>query len=173
MEKRTKNRIYVAITLVALCALFFDRLVLNGSTNPAPATAAVAAQDVATRTGDLTPAALSIPELPFPRNLPHPSTGLLQRDIFAPPGVSASPDRSKQDGKSRKMSDAVTFTTRNRLEAVLSDTSGAIAVVNGKWVYIGQSFDGCTLTRINGATAIFHCGDSETVLNVVQDPQIP
>jgi len=161
--------VYIAITLLALGALFVDRFLFGGSTAPAEVAAQDTVQEITARVQALSPTGLSIPELPFPRNLTALSDAATVRDLFAPPGPEPASKRGaaahRQDAAK---ADAETFTSRNRLEAVLSDRETPMAVVNGKWIRVGQSVDGCTLTRVEGTRAYFQCVEEAIVWDLAK-----
>jgi hypothetical protein len=180
MITRRKKQIYLAVTLVAVLALAVDRLVLTGaSSTPQQAAAGPPQADDAPATASSLPAdkpMLSIPELPFPKGLrpPYDPNGSI-RDLFQPPDlvrVGADADEPDKDdpgapnaGTPDYMS-ATTFASEHRLEGVVVQQRLRIAVVDGVWMRIGKSLDGCTLTAIAGNSAEFSCGDGTVVLKV-------
>ena len=163
MTRQNKNRTYIVVILLALCALAVDRFVLSGVTGPATVSADEATRELTARIQALTPTGLSIPELPFPRNLPSSNGRPVTRDLFAPVTLETS---DATDTLNATKKDRQTFAERNRLEAVISDGSTHIAVINGLWIQPGQSHDGCVLTRVMGNRAHFKCPEGETVLDV-------
>ncbi len=121
--------------------------------------------------------ALSIPEVPFPRGLSASDNRLAtMRDLFAPPREVlerlARKDGTDKDDPAAGSSEgagrpnSATFVTQNRLDGVLLYQRLEIAIVNGLWVRIGQSVEGCTLAAISGKEARFECYDGEAVLTV-------
>ncbi len=175
VTQKTKTRTYGVLIAVALSALFVDRFLLGGH----PVSVEASAEDRANAAVDkvlaLTPTGLSIPELPFPRNLPDTADAPPSRDIFAFP-TAPQPDSDGQAEGERKgkgapvLSDASTFATRNHLEAVLSNNAFQVAVVNGLWMRTGQTLDACTLVRIEGTRAYFECPDGTPVLDLAGKP---
>jgi len=106
-------------------------------------------------------------ELPFPRTIPawDPRTPI--RDIFAPFSDGDAADkrhpRSPGGGDAGKASCA-DFVARHHLDAVLVQESLKIAILDGVWVRMGESIDGCVLTEIVGHKVRFRCRDGDTSL---------
>ena len=106
-------------------------------------------------------------ELPFPRAIPvwNPQSPI--RDLFAP--FSDEDTADKRHARSPRGVDAghgtcADFESRHRLEAVLVQESLKIAILDGTWVRIGESVDGCALTEIVGNKVRFRCRDGDTTL---------
>lgn len=118
--------------------------------------------------------AISVPELPFPRNLKPVEPTAAMRDIFARPISAATATANEDDGdgmggspktgEKRPMGRA-TFMTEHRLEAVMINEGLRVAIVNGQWKQIGDCLDGCTLLDITGESAVFHCPDGDALLS--------
>ena len=124
--------------------------------------------------------ALSIPELRFPQNLPRLSAGGSVRDLFS---RTARHDAklAAEDGAGRaRPSDSATFMARHKLEGVMTNRGIEIAVVDGEWLHIGQSIDGCRLVKIEGTRAHFVCQNEQAVLDLrppsrgfLETPKVP
>ena len=166
---RAKNKIYIAFMLLGGAALVVDRCVLTPSvTMPASVAASVAA------TAPPPPAAsapsadtLATLELPFPRAIPVWDPQSPIRDLFAPFSDDDAADKRRK--RSPRGADAgqgtcADFVTQHRLEAVLVQESLKIAILDGAWVRIGESIDGCVLTEIVGNKVRFRCRDGDTLL---------
>ena len=118
---------------------------------------------------------LSIPELPFPRNLKSLDVTAPVRDIFARPHsetASSSAEvttdasgSSSSEGMTAHSSQRATFAENHRLEAVMINDGLKIAILEGRWMRVGDSIDGCALSAIEGEAAIFHCHDGDVVLS--------
>ena len=173
----SKNRIYAAILILGAVALAVDRFIMpEGVSTPAVAVAA----DQPPRTGEVKsapkgPSPMQVPELPFPRGLEAFDGQGAIRDLFAPPTYSdadtAESATDKDGSKSGKDADrgraqSANLVTQHDLDGVLIHERLRIAVVDGVWLRIGDSIDGCTLAAVAGRTAQFTCSDGEAVLEV-------
>lgn len=167
-----KRRTYVLVVALGLGAIAVDRLVLRPDATPADARAgepaALLDQTVATGTAG---AALSIPELPFPRDLPSLNTNRPFRDLFARKSAdqadaASTSQNSIADVGPDRPSDSATFVAQHRLEAVMSNAGLKIAVVNGVWLRVGQSIGECKLVTIDSTRAHFVCRNDEAVLDL-------
>ncbi len=190
MVPRRKNKLFLGVLVIGGAALIVDRVFvgspaatpevsLAGETappakpspmNPAPHAAGAPAA------GDGTGLSLSVPELPFPRELPVLASGERLRDVFARPrsslrdpdtadGSDDNPDEPANERDEDNPRDrAKDFPQRHRLDGVFLDEGLKIAVVDGSWVAIGGNVDGCELTAIDGNQAKFRCGDREISL---------
>ena len=172
---RPKTKIYIAVMLLGGVALVVDRCVLTPSvTTPAPAAASV----LTTTPGAPGPMTavpgvrgstetLATLELPFPRAVPAWNPHSSIRDIFAPFSDEDETDkrrtRSSRDAEGGHGTCA-DFVTQHHLQAVLVQESLKIAILDGAWVRIGESVDGCVLTEIVGNKVRFSCRDGDTVL---------
>lgn len=188
MLTQRKNQLLLGVLALGALALLVDR-VFVGSPLATPATSTAGEFPPATGptpgvsvnpTPDKPNAkdggglALSIPELPFPRELPALAAGDRIRDVFARPkagrsdaNANGSPGNASDDSETGEPQDrAGYFPQKHRLEAVYLDDGLRIAVVDGAWVAIGDRFDGCVLAAIEGNQATFRCGDRETVLRM-------
>jgi hypothetical protein len=179
VTQKSKTRVYVAIIIVALAALFVDRFLLGGKSLPATAVAKESAAHGVKSKSDATPDGLSIPELPFPRNLPRAGDPALMRDLFAFVGASqddrGAAGRAGRGAKSSAdaLSDAASFGSTHHLDAVLLGSGLEVAVINNVWVQKGQTLDGCTLERIEKTRAYLKCGEDQAVLDLATKFQNP
>ena len=181
----TKTKVYLALIATGLVALAVDRCYFGAS---APASTAASEVDPATEDQDAVskpaprprpapqqagPSKLSVPELHFPRNLPAYDPVFEMRDVFARldgedsnsnmghPGRSGSAKKgTEEDAIGREA-----FQAAHRIDAVMVQESLRIAVVDGRWMRVGDVVDTCTLTRIEGDSAVFQCHDGDTVLS--------
>ncbi len=174
-----KTKIYVAVMLLGGAALLVDRCFLSESvTEPGPAYAMPTKRTPARDTTQTPvaapggPADLSVPELPFPRNLPKWDTGAPIRDLFSPM-TNAAADNALSSGRDGNPGPGTcaAFARGRSLDAVFvqgtaEGTSLKIAVVDGRWVRIGQALDGCTLIEADGTKVRFRCRDGEVSLSV-------
>jgi hypothetical protein len=180
MSKR-KQTIYLLIMALGGVAVLLDRCVLSrGVTTPSAASAGVeivTPPDPSTAPTRIHPAApaevepdlqLAVPEVPFPRGLPLWDGREPLRDVFSRT-TNGLPDndssRSGQDGRAAP-SACADFAGAHRLEAVLVQERLRIAVVNGRWLRVGETVDGCTLIEIVGENGRFRCRDGEIVLSL-------
>lgn len=167
---RAKTKIYIAFMLLGGVILVLDRCVLTPSvTMPAPAAASaprLAAQPPVTATG---PSAdtLATLELPFPRAIPAWDPQSPIRDLFAPFSDHDAADKRHQrspGGADAGKGSCADFAAQHHLEAVLVQESLKIAILDGVWVRIGESIDGCVLTEIVGNKVRFRCRDGDALL---------
>lgn len=165
-----RQRTYLAIMALGAAALFVDRFLLaSGATAPA---AAQAMGTLAIPVGDGTEAVV-IPELPFPEGVRAFKFQDPIRDMFAPPGYRGSEaDESAADnqnakrrgGRERGHTASADFAAANHVEAILTNERIHIAIINGRWVRVGQSIDGCEVTEISGDRVLVDCGDGVAAL---------
>ncbi len=187
---RRKRRVYAAMMILGAIAMVVDRVALSGADAVAPdptrknhqpeagvnrLTAAAAPP-----TTSQPPANLPIPEVPFPRGVEDYASAMPVRDLFARVSVAgstggASPDKDDTHaglpGRASALSSAV-FSARRRLHAVIMLQRLRIAVVDGKWVRVGQVIDGCELRSLSGNQARFICHDGDAIL-IVDAPRVP
>ena len=169
---RAKKQIYIAFMLLGGVALVVDRCVLTPSvTMPASVAASVAATAPPPSAASASSAdTLAILELPFPRAIPAWDPRSPIRDIFAP--FSDDDTADKRRTRSPRGADAGHGTcagllSQHHLEAVLVQDSLKIAILDGAWVRIGESVNGCVLTEIVGHKVRFRCRDGDTLLTLL------
>lgn len=175
-----RKRMYVGLMILGAAALFVDRLVLPAGVMKPDASLA---ETPATPTAGATSDPLPIPELPFPDGLRAFKSDLPVRDFFQPPMLRSS------DGSRNRISDNLhplgrrdnepgrasraDFVTHHTLNGVLTDQRLRIAIVNGQWMRLGRSVDGCTLTSIAGTEVRFACHDGEAILKLGPPEAVP
>ncbi len=164
----SKNKIYIAFMLLGGVALVVDRCVLTPSMTM-PATVAASATTAPPPTAASAPSAetLATLELPFPRAIPAWDPQSPIRDLFAP--FSDDDAADKRRARSPRSAEAghgtcAGLASQRHLEAVLVQDSLKIAILDGAWVRIGESVNGCVLTEIVGNKVRFHCRDGDTLL---------
>ncbi len=169
---------YLTLLAIGAMALAVDRWILSdGATGPAVATALNPSDtnESPSAPGPTSTSKLMIPELPFPHGLETVDAGGTVRDLFAPPlflggenssGSAADKDSTARDGRNASASTSATFMAHHRLEGVLVHERLRIAIVDGIWVRVGQTIDGCRLTVLSGNEARFTCDDNEATLHV-------
>ncbi len=184
MSTTRRKKVYVGVMIVAVAALAVDKFFLSegqaaglsphGSTAPAEARGSV---DRLPMSPEAVPT-VRIPEVPFPRGLEplDPSAGVFIRDFFAPPESALNRDsadpQTDKSGRNATQPDSqgqvgrTAFVFRHRLSGVLLDQRLKIAIVDGTWVRIGQSLNGCTLKSVSGNKASFECYDGNAVLEI-------
>ncbi len=172
-----KKRVYFAVMIFGGLALFVDRFVLSDNAavpdaaNASLAGLVVRSTDLPVPVAENAPA---IPEVPFPRGVERFTFGSEIRDVFAPP-LAASSEKARpygagkdgllsEDGARARGLDRVAFEAQHELGGVLTHERLRIAIVDGRWLRIGDKLDGCTLTRISGEAACFECHNGEAVL---------
>lgn len=175
---RKRKQLYAIVLTLGGIAWVIDRVVLTTSlSTPAMAVASQTANPPTLQPSSsiLDDESISIPELPFPKNLPPYDSRFTMRDIFAPPSVlskintlqdDADNDRSDIDRHAIPNRSDI-FLSQHRLDAVLNGPRLKIAVVDGRWIRIGDTLDGCRFRKIEGTAAIFSCNDGNAILNLV------
>ena len=176
-----KSKTYAALVGLGLTALIVDRSFFQ-ATSPdlglaagprVDADAAPSGQQTPSVTASAPVAKMTIPELRFPRDLPVYDPQAPLRDVFAP--VSSASDANGQSpgaktaasGKSdpERAFGRAAFEAAHRVDALMVQDRLKIAVVDGRWMRIGEQVDECTLSRIEGDVATFQCHDGEAVLS--------
>jgi hypothetical protein len=170
-----RKRLYIGVMILGGVALFVDRFVLpdDATANPLsepPADTRVSEAVVEPSTPEGT---MSIPDLPFPRAVERFTFGNEIHDLFAPPqavrngapsaGLEGSVEAAQKERNGRD-SDRATFAAGHELTGLLTREGLRIAIVNDRWLRIGDSVDGCTLKDTSGEAARFECPDGEVVL---------
>lgn len=167
--KRKKS--YVLLAIAGVLGLALDRLVVS-DVETSPATVRASAVEVAAAVS----VAPAMPELPFPKNLEPYSKDEAIRDIFAIPidlQPATPPDNTDarraaaehQDGASAILS-VDQFRAEHHLDGLLNSDGLRLAIVNGRWLRVGQLISGCTLERIFGTSAHFRCNDGRVELQI-------
>lgn len=173
-----RKKIYTLLMLLGVIAFFMDRMLLSDSTT-APSKAV--ASPVYRRTTPVAKetvsenASISIPALAFPRNILTYDPRFSMRDIFSPypkwqheQSSLHSTDKARSDiEKNMRLSRSVIFMTQHKLNAILNGPDLKIAIIDGHWVRVGDTFDGCKLRKLEGEKIYFTCSDGEAVLNLV------
>lgn len=158
---------------VGCVALGIDRFVLTGSATAPQEAEAVASGHAIIPEVDSDVARVPIPAVPFPKNLPEfdPLRGI--RDVFVRPSDAAVDENGVRQGQEgpktrgpKRPTSAAEFAAQHTLGAVLDDQRLKIAVVDGRWMKVGDAFDDCRLTTISGTAAHFQCPDGEAVLDI-------
>ena len=169
---KTKKQAYAAVMVLGGAALVVDRCILTPSaTMPASVAASDRPRRAEIRPPTVAPAPpnapLSIPELPFPRGLPPWDPHAPIRDLFVPHSEENATDKAR----STKAADAgkgtcAAFAKEHHLDAVLLQERLKIAILDGVWVRIEESVDGCVLGEIVGNKVRFLCRDGDVVLTL-------
>ena len=182
----SKTKIYFALIAAGLVALVVDRCSFGAS---APASTAASEVDPPAEDAESTPpvprprtvaphapgapgSKIGVPELHCPRNLPAFDATSEIRDVFARQGSDgeiSDVGRTGKNGSAKKntAADAIgreAFHERHRIDAVMVQESLRIAVVDGRWMRVGDAVDTCTLIKIEGDCAVFQCHDGDTAL---------
>jgi len=176
---RPTKRIYFVVMLLGGVALVVDRCVLTqSSTSPKPVAAATTSTPGTPETkradapSTINPGATETPlilELPFPRSIPAWNPQSPIRDIFAP--FSDDDATDKRHTRPQRETDGghgtcAGFVSQHHVEAVLVQENFKIAILDGAWVRIGESVEGCVLLEIVGNKVRFRCLDGDTILTL-------
>ncbi len=184
-----RKRVYLVVMLLGGVALVVDRFVLSsnvtvpasvvaGSPRPSATGPAALPMPAPTKPIAATPGALpvadrSVPELPFPRNMPNWDGQTPIADIFAPRGGNAATDKALRHAKGDEdaaRGTCAVWVRQHRLDAVMAQERLKIAVVDGASLRIGDALDGCSLIAVEGTKARFRCRDGETSLTLSPAP---
>jgi hypothetical protein len=188
----SKTKVYLAVIAAGLVALAVDR-VYFGASAPSPIAASEVNSTLGDVVDESKPAPrsrpaphprapqgpdtpgskLSVPELHFPRNLPSYDPALEMRDVFAHLDEQGSfpntiPTGKSGSAKKENAAEAIgreVFQAAHRVDAVMVHDSLKIAVVDGRWMRVGDVLDHCTLIRIEGDFTVFQCHDGDAVLS--------
>ena len=193
MTKRKKT-IYAAILALGAAALLIDRLL-----SPPSVQLAAASDRPLTALGVETPeapaASVAAAPVPAPRRRPsersEDSPFLPVRDLFATtdtvrtallgvPDDPLSPNPLSGPGGLADVATAAIFEQEHRLTGVMVRAAGfsprgdlSIAVVDGVWLRVGDTLDGCKLIDITGAGVSFQCAGGVASLSAVTRPAAP
>jgi len=176
-----RKKTYLTVIALGGVALLVDRLIPSSSaTLPQVAVARGAAPSVKPNTTGRnvaeSDATWSIPELPFPHGLSVYQAGAVFRDLFAPPGLqwpgktgddAADKADSSRNAEATRPATAASFAEHHRLSGVILIQHLTIAVVDGTWLHVGETLDGCVVTAIHDNEALFRCRDGDTSLKVI------
>lgn len=173
----SRKRTYLIVMGLGATALLIDRLILPAPVTepvevlarPVPRQTAKAAPG-AERPGQTSLIAASIPEVPFPRNLP-PSDEVFLRDLFAPVlvddmGNILAPDSETTSAPRPGRLLAKDFIAAHKLEAVMTRDQVRIILINGSMLRVDDELDGCRLQEISGDAAHFGCEDGGAILKL-------
>jgi hypothetical protein len=169
MSSTKQRKVYVAVLGLALGGLAVDRLVLDGgATGPRDAAAAIAAAG-APAPAAASPAGLNTLVSPAASRGPtlaarlehigkeHRLDPMCIDDAFRPslawpkPASPAASDRPK----AAEVDPTQAFLKAHRLMAVVQNTTGGAAIVNGRTLTVGMEIDGFKLVRITRRSATF------------------
>ena len=181
MSQRRRN-IYLLLILSAVMALAVDRLVLTNSvTTPESifATPVTSPEFKPSTPFDTTNEIKIAPILPFPSNLPVINAQQQIIDIFQPvplrgqvrQGLGVDDQgKGKRSGLTRL--DASSFESQRQLSGVMVAGSVKVAIVDGKWIRVGEKIWGCQLESVSGNQAHFKCHNGPATLKVGKYPGI-
>ncbi len=159
----SKKHLYAGLLLLGGLALFVDRFLLAEGVTPMAPSSVSAAPPLAVP--PLAAPLGPLPELPFPRNLPELPTPSL-RDPFVPPSHLAPPPTASEAPPESAQSDRKSLAARHALRGVIITDGLKIAIINGQWLRVGETIEGCTLLDVIENEARFWCHDGGTILKV-------
>lgn len=172
-----KRNTYLITMAVCAVALLIDRLFLSDSPSLASAEEEPGMRtDSASADASNSAAALTVPELPFPPGLTPLPVEASARDPFAPPPEAHRSEQrhtgnhaASPSGEAGAESFAQ-FATSHRLQGVMIAEPRPIAVVDGRWLTLGDVLGDCVLQSITPEQAVFHCADGEASLRLFPMP---
>jgi hypothetical protein len=164
MKLTMRKKAFLAVGAVALLALMVDRAFLNGDrTGPKTGQAAVgqgldpAGRYAAPNRPEVAKA--SPPRLTLPGRLARACSARAApagiRDAFAMPASWAAELRAEVATSKPAVPVGETFRARHRLTAVMVDSAGGQAIVDGRLLKVGQTLDGFVLSSVQMRTAVF------------------
>lgn len=166
-----RKQSYLLFAIVGILGLVFDRLVLS-DVDTVPAKASASQAQIPVKESGF----LSMPELPFPKNLEPYSTHRAIRDIFAMPtdlqpataieDATAQMGADQHPGGDNEALTAAQFLLEHHLDGLLDTNGLRLAIVDGQWLRVGQLISGCTLERIIGTSAHFECVNGPAELKI-------
>lgn len=173
MTLTRQQKVLVTILALGVGAMLIDRLVLSsGATGPSPA-AAHAVRSAATGAGDVSlidEAQALAALIAADRNDDDVADRLAEyarqhgldvssmRDGFEPSPTWVAPAAAAQTGPDRPAAmpqDHERFVRSHKLVAVMGSGPGAVAVIDGRALRVGQIIDGYRLIEVRERTAIF------------------
>ena len=176
---RRKKRIYAAILALAGSALLLDRVMLVGPPQAASADnvahrslSALGVQTPTARTPPLAPT--PFPELPLHDTLPRhlrdvfAPAALAQNALLGPEQEDAIPAIDSRRGETGAVQPE-RFEEDHRLLAVMISDHVTVAVVDDRWLRVGDSLDGCELVEISGTGVSFRCPHGTAFLSATDD----
>jgi hypothetical protein len=164
MKLTMRKKAFLVAGAVALSALIVDRAFLNGDrTGPKTGQAAVgqAFEPVGRRPAQNRPdvAKASPPRLTLPGRLARACSARTApagiRDAFAMPAPWAAELRAEVATSKPAAPVGEAFRTRHRLTAVMVDSAGGQAIVDGRCLKVGQSLDGFVLSSVQMRAVVF------------------
>ena len=176
-----KKKTYAAVLAIGFLILVADRLLAPEPSRAAakskrmPATTRLAADATTSRGGG--PAA-SVTTAAFPRALPGADPQNSLRDAFGLTpaalqllgGPASGTAELKASDQGQRPPDpgmtAARFIQLHRLTAVIQGPSASVAVLDDRWVQVGDTVDQCTLVGITGRSASFECPDGPADLSI-------
>ncbi len=171
----SKRKAYLVAIALGGVALVVDKCVLTeGVTAPESAEATPNPRPIAPQPSQNGAASAEIPELPFPRNLPSFDGQRNIRDLFLRTSVAA--EDGSGDGQDNNHGSPSSnkanlrrgqFQQSHRLNGVLIQQGLRIAIVDGRWIRLGEIVSGCELIEVTGNEARFRCLDGDGVLTVI------
>ncbi len=177
---KSRKKLALGVVVLGAGAMIADRAMF-GVAEPAPAAAAPApAGRAASAKAATRPAAaeesLAIPELVFPKQIPRVESLEDIRDWFAPPATVAEAEENEADTPSTTAappapaSAETPFEQRYRLDAVVIIGSTRMAVVEGRWLRIGDTLGGekARLVEVHDQAAVFEIRGEKKSLRVFQ-----
>jgi len=183
---KRKKQAYACVIVVVGIVLVHELVIGAGGSGPtvvlgAPTTASRRERSTAAdRTSEAKNASawVLMPER-FPPQLPE--DGVIERDVLGLSSVAREallqePEESNTAGEPANHAELAErdakvfllepFKERHTVSAVASSGAFTMAIVDGVWMGVGQSLDGCVLTRISGETAVFDCFGEHVELSV-------
>ena len=169
--KRNRIRLYLIFIGMGLVAVVVDRLVFRAS-EPTHAQASLAL--IEDLEADIEEEELPLPAMPFPSSIKS-WVGNSFPDSFASPqarGLSPGSDGVAVQGGPQVsalhvQSTRLLFQQNHLLSGLAQVGELGVAIVNGKWVEVGDVVDGCELVGLGESSAKFLCRDGEVELSVM------
>ncbi|RME39294.1 MAG: hypothetical protein D6788_05760 [Planctomycetota bacterium] len=168
-----RKRVYLTLLAIGAVALLVDRLVLLPRRHgPAPVFGGVlpVQPDASTTQATSAPVEDWVPLIPFPSGVESLAEDASMRDLFqAPEGIDPAPTRTNTMTEAKAPSPSASFQEVHRLTGVLVGESVRGALVDGRWVRVGELVSGCELSNVTGTHAVFTCPDGTVTLSLADE----
>ncbi len=179
MTSAKKKKLYGVILGSCGLAFLVDTFLLDGSPDSATASMVTSGATIGMPVsfdGKTNAKSIAIPQIHFPSNLSSFTFSSELPDLFEPPDKQKNlQDKTENDDLGLKRAGAIAdpslvdtqkFEEKKQLDAIYTGDSLKIAIVNGQWVHLGQTIDGCKLKEIRTNEAVFECYDGDIVMRI-------
>ncbi len=170
---RQKKQLYGAVLGLGAIVLLIDRMSALAGSGPSESAAAVVQPTGLLTLDSVTGDLVSVAAAPFPRDIPDLAGTSPLRDVFAPTDLVRSKLSSEADGNPGREAGKPArlgpeeFAASHHLNGVMRTDSTSVAVVDGKWLRVGDSVESCELSEMEATSVKFRCATFEVELSVM------